>query len=1310
MNSDSPGRGQIVTFYSYKGGTGRTMAVANIAWILASSGKRVLAVDWDLESPGLHRFFHPFLDQSMISSTPGVVEIINDYALAAVNPGPRPEDWYLEHAQVLRQAVSLDWKDFPKGACLDFLSAGRQNRDYSSALFSLDWDNFYDRLGGGFFFKAMRDDMKKSYDYVLIDSRTGLSDVADICTIELPDTLVVCYTLNDQSMEGGASVARQINGRYRDRHIRVLPVAMRIENAEKEKLDSGRMLARMKFEGFPAGFTKEQHTHYWATIEVPYLPFYAFEETLATFGDQPGTTNSLLAAYERLTGAITAGEVSAMPALSDELRLPYRDRFIRRPPAAVASVLLSYVPEERIWAEWVEFVLRQAGYRVIPRSAVGASAPVDSGEPGPGAEPITQAVALLSRAYVTSPEARAAWDVMSATGPAAAHRRLVPVKVNDVRLTEPFDVSDVVDLVQLDQNQATRVLIEAIGAPAQSPSRAVVEGEPRFPGSIPDVWSMPPRNPDFTGRGASLEQLRDNLVGGGRAVLVAQALYGLGGVGKTQLALEYAYRFMADYDLIWWVPAEHADLIVSSLADLAGRLGITVGDNITEAARTALEWLRRGRSHARWLMIFDNAEDPKEVEPFLPAGGGHVLITSRNQTWSYIAEPLEVDVFQREESIAHLLLHVGQLSRAAADEVAAALGDLPLAIEQAAAWLEQTGMQAEDYLEQLRSQATEVLALGEVANYPLSVVTAWNMSIERLRGRSPAAVRLLQLCAFFSPGPISMVLLYSDEMINALLPFDDSLTEKLILGRVIREISRLALIKVDQGNNSIYIHRLVQAVIRSQMSEEEQEAACHEIHEILVGARPRRGETDDPGNWGRYDIIWPHLEPSRAADCTKENTRQLLIDHVRFLWKRGEYDAGLELARSLETRWEQQLGPDHRQTLYLRFHIANLLRSQGLFRQARDLDEHILARQQEVLPEDHPYTLMTAGSLAADLRALGEFQLALERDQDTYQRFKDQFGADHPRTLAVANNLAVSLRLVGDCFRAREIDQETLDRRRLVLGPNHPDSLYSEANLARDIREAGFFAESVNLLLRTLGKYQQILGEDQPDTLRTAKSLAVSLRKSGAQRDAFRLTQETYDRYLLRYGKDGPDALACALNLACDYSALNDKPRARVLVEEVRKAYRQSLGGDHPYTLVAANNLVTYLRGTGAADEGGALARNTLSDMAASLGNDHPFTLSCAINLANCLGDCGELVEAEEIERRTHDRLQAKLGPQHPDTLICEANLAITLHLAGRETEAIRIRDRVLMEIERLLGVDHPNGALLREWERNNRDLEPQPT
>ena len=285
------GEGKIVTFYSYKGGTGRTMALANVAWILAGNGKRVLAVDWDLESPGLHRFFHPFLDESTVSATPGVIEMINEYAAGPPSTrsrGPATGTASTPRSQRARRLPEMG--SFPDGGQLDFLSAGRQNRDYSAAVCSLDWDNFYERLGGGQFFDAMRDDMKEKYDYVLIDSRTGLSDVADICTIQLPDILVdLLHPQRPEHRGRRRTSPGRSAGRYRDRDIRVLPVPMRIEDGEKEKLDAGRALARAKFEGFPRDLTQEQTAQYWASVEVPYQPFYAYEETLATFGDDPGS-------------------------------------------------------------------------------------------------------------------------------------------------------------------------------------------------------------------------------------------------------------------------------------------------------------------------------------------------------------------------------------------------------------------------------------------------------------------------------------------------------------------------------------------------------------------------------------------------------------------------------------------------------------------------------------------------------------------------------------------------------------------------------------------------------------------------------------------------------------------------------------------------------------------------------------------------------------------------------------------------------------------------------------------------------------
>jgi hypothetical protein len=1307
--SESP-QGQVITFYSYKGGTGRTMAMANVAWILASNGKRVLSVDWDLESPGLHKFFHPFLDESTVSATPGVIEIINDYASAAVDPTPRAGDWHLEYAQVERHAVSLNWA-FPDGGRLDFLSAGRQNRDYSAAVSSLDWDNFYDRLGGGRFFRAMREDMKDKYDYVLIDSRTGLSDVADICTIELPDVLAVCFTLSDQSIEGAASVARQISSRYRERNIRVLPVPMRIEDGEKEKLDVGRALARMRFEGFPEGMTQERSAQHWASVEVPYKPFYAFEETLATFGDDPGSPTSLLASFERIADAVTDGRITAMQPIPEELRMQYRDAFTRRQPTSTTQVVLSYDPEDRMWADWIEAILSRAGFQVLPRSTVATV------RGGGGVAASMQAelqiaprvIAVLSSAYLHSADARSVWRAMSHAGAAGTQRQLVPVRVSDVRVPEPFTDHPAVDLARLDATQAAAKLLWALDRPAQSPgSTATQADEPRFPGTVPPIWNVPVRNADFTGRGATLELLRDKLAGGGMAVVLAQALYGLGGVGKTQVALEYAHRFMAGYDIVWWVPAEQTEEISQALAELARKMGLQVSDNVAAAAAAALEELRRDTTR-HWLLIFDNADDPKELGDYLPTGSGHVIITSRNQSWTHVAEPLEVNVFTREESIAHLLRHVPELAEVDARALADALGNLPLAIEQASAWLEQTGMPARTYIEQLQTQVARTLALNQPADYPLPVAATWNLSFERLQERSPAAVRMLQLCAYFSPGPISMTLLYSDEMLASLLPVDSSLTEKVMIGRVIRDLSRFALVKVDQGSNSLQMHRLVQAVVRSQMNEDERLAACHEVHEILVGARPRLGETDDPTNWARYDLIWPHLTPSRAEDCREPRTRQLLIDLVRYQWKQGEFEACLTMAHRLENLWTQHLGADHPQTLHLRFHIANVLRSQGRFAEARDLDAYVLERQRDTIGDDHPHTMMTAIGLAADLRALGDFQQSLASDQSTYERWKDVFGEDYPGTLAAAHNLASSMRLVGDCFGARALDEETLAKRTAVLTPLHPYTLCSAADLARDMREAGSYRDSVDLLQTTWEKYQQVLGDDMLDTLRTAKSLAVSLRKAGDKTAALALTQETYERYKRAYGADSPDALCCALNLASDYSGLDDKPKALQIIEEVRAAYQSELGDDHPYTLAAANNQANYLRGTGRVAQAHQLAEETLQLMRRRLGDDHPYTLSCAVNLANCLAESGEPALAAALEEETIERLRRTLGMNHPDTLVCQANLAISLRQAGQDAEAGQLREELLAKFTHFLGAGHPYMDRMRDWHRISRDLEPQP-
>ncbi|GAB3245550.1 KGGVGR-motif variant AAA ATPase [Chitinimonas naiadis] len=297
MNSSK--LGHIYTYYSYKGGTGRSMALANSAWLLASSGYDVAMLDWDLEAPGLHRYFAPFLIDPQLASSDGIIDCVVNYAAAAVRPSEQGNgsdnttpstDWYKEYARLADYAISIEW-DFPevegRQGSLSLIPSGRQGGSYSAKVNSFNWQNLYDRLGGHPFFEAVKDNLRQEFDFILIDSRTGVSDTAGICTVQLPESMVVFFTLNNQSIEGSAGVARSILTQRKDSGFRVFPVATRIDNSEKDKLTARWQLAKQRYEGIPAGLSERESASYWDEVALPYVPNFAFEEVLAAFANQP---------------------------------------------------------------------------------------------------------------------------------------------------------------------------------------------------------------------------------------------------------------------------------------------------------------------------------------------------------------------------------------------------------------------------------------------------------------------------------------------------------------------------------------------------------------------------------------------------------------------------------------------------------------------------------------------------------------------------------------------------------------------------------------------------------------------------------------------------------------------------------------------------------------------------------------------------------------------------------------------------------------------------------------------------------------
>lgn len=311
MNPPERPPGRIITFYSYKGGTGRSMAVANVAWILASNQRRVLVIDWDLEAPGLHRYFHPFLDDKELDQSPGVIDYFVDFATSARAAGGsgqgEDEAWYRPFTDLIGYSRSLDW-DFGEGY-LDLVPAGRQGPAYGVRVSQFNWEEFYSKLGGGLLLEGLKDRLRKDYDYILIDSRTGISDTSGVCTVQMPDDLVVCFTLNRQSIMGAAAVAQSALDQRRkpsgEPGLRVWPVPMRVEIFEKDRLERARELARRTFAPFLAHLPRSEREYYWGGIEVLYQPYFAYEEVLATFADRRRQTSSLLASMEQLAGRIS---------------------------------------------------------------------------------------------------------------------------------------------------------------------------------------------------------------------------------------------------------------------------------------------------------------------------------------------------------------------------------------------------------------------------------------------------------------------------------------------------------------------------------------------------------------------------------------------------------------------------------------------------------------------------------------------------------------------------------------------------------------------------------------------------------------------------------------------------------------------------------------------------------------------------------------------------------------------------------------------------------------------------------------------
>ncbi|MEU4445361.1 FxSxx-COOH system tetratricopeptide repeat protein [Actinosynnema sp. NPDC050801] len=843
------------------------------------------------------------------------------------------------------------------------------------------------------------------------------------------------------------------------------------------------------------------------------------------------------------------------------------------------------------------------------------------------------------------------------------------------------------------------------GEDVNAPGSPLFTGE-RQPGSTqPQVWGhVPLRNPDFVGRGDLLEQLRMRLSELGPTAVLPEALHGMGGVGKSQTVVEYIHRHASEYEVVWWISAEQPAQIKSSFVELAKKIGVAASGSAETAVPAVLEALRRGEPYRRWILVFDNADRPQDVRQYFPAGNGHIVVTSRNSEWGGFARPVAVDLFTRAESMELLHRRAGDLDDAEADALAEALGDLPLAVEQAAAWRAQTGMQVSEYLQLLEQNRTELLEAGTSSEDQLPVAAAWNVPLNRLKNDHRAAFQLLHVCAFFGPEPISQKLFRGVRDMPVPDALREALSDPIKLSRAIREISRYSLAKIDHRNNALQLHRLVQTVMKNRLNQEERDLMRHAVHVLLVNGDP--GDPDASTNWPRYAELLPHAHVSRVVDCQDRWVRVLVHNLVRYLLNAGDFAGARDLAGQASEAWRKSLGEKEFDTLEVTRRYGISLRRLGRIEEARSLNQRTYQLFREVIGDDHEGMLNMLDTLALDQRAQGVFGEELRTRQRVHDRAVEILGEDDPQTLTYANNLASSFRLMGDYAKALEIDQDVLRRRDAVMGTDHPLTFASYNSMCMDRRELGHYAEAARQQRDSLVQQRELFGEDHPQVIGASRNLAVALRKAGEHVRAREVIEDVIKRYRKRHGDEHIDTTTARMNLALDLRHLGELDRSLELARRSHETFQRIVGRDHPYTLVTGIALAVTYRAVDDIDAALALDRELRATLTEVFDADHPFTLVAATNLASDLAAAGDHAEARALDEDTLERSTRVLGPEHPSTLAVALNLSIDLGNLGDENAAAVLHSRTVTGYRRVLGDEHPGTIAATQYVRANCDTD----
>jgi tetratricopeptide (TPR) repeat protein len=808
-------------------------------------------------------------------------------------------------------------------------------------------------------------------------------------------------------------------------------------------------------------------------------------------------------------------------------------------------------------------------------------------------------------------------------------------------------------------------------------------------------WNIPfSRNEYFTGQRKLIVHLQKVLTNRKAVALTqkAQALCGLGGIGKTQLAVEYAYLHREDYQAVLWVRADSHEALVQSFVELTRILHLSTAKEQDHQVivKAVKGWLGE---HTNWLLIFDNVDDTEVIKDFLPQEGkGHILFTTRSQAISPLADEISMDVMSSEDATLFLLRRIKEVPakttslktvkpqmRVEAEDLVRELGYLPLAIDQVGAYIHETRCDLATYLKIYQQYRPSLLKRrGLYIDYPNSVATTMSLALEKVKAISVPALKILEGCVFLHPDAIPEEIL--EALADNMLVFNDA--TKVLL--------HYSLIRRSRKRKAVSVHRLVQAVLEDGMEEQQQrEWVENLVHVIADAFTSAKVETER--------LI---LHARRLADfikrfsITTEMAARLLSLAGVYLYQQAQYSEALHLLESALSIREQVLGEEHLDVATSLSHLVMLHHDQSHYDEAQRLSERALSIREKVLGPLNSEVASSLDNLGMLYKAVGHYSEALPLFERAHSIREKVLGPLNPEVASSMNNLGMLYKTLGRYKEALLFLERALSIKEEVLDPEDPSLATSMNNLALLYQDLGRYSEALLLFEHAFSLREKILGKKHPDVARSMNNLALLYQDLGRYSEALPLPERALP---ISRGKDPkhPDVAHSLNSLAILYRALGRYEEALPLSKDALSICEESIRSDHPDVATSMNNLALLYYIQGNYEKALSLSEAALSFKERVLGpwQPHPSVARSQNNLALLYRALGRYEEALSLFKHALSTFRQVLGPVHPHVAYCMNNLALLYYMQGNCGEALPLFEHALVILELVFGAKHPDVA-----------------